>query len=153
MKPPKSHPDTADMIAAYAAGEPLQRIALRYNVSRPWLTRRLKESGLEIRSYSDAQRSRWKYVPSSKRRQVVKQTLGKAWEARRGNTDSADRKAKRALTRMLRQSHIAPREVLIASYLTGCGIALRQPQFAFGPYNIDISLEQSTVAVEVSRSP
>jgi len=56
----KEIPNLDHIIERYMAGVPLQRLSKETGYARTVLSRRLIEAGIEIRSCSDGQRTRWR---------------------------------------------------------------------------------------------
>ena len=139
-------PDLGDLIKRYRSGVPLQRISKESGYGRAVLARRFVEAGVEIRSYSDGQRSRWRHAS----KEDVQRWLGKAWEASRGRVDTPAAKASRARSKFLNQSPgpWGKEEHKIATFLELAEFPVVQQRPA-GPYNVDISFEGFPVAIEI----
>lgn len=138
-------PDLDNIIERYKSGVPLFRLSKETGYTRTVLHRRLKEAGVEIRSYSDGQTSRWRDLKSPEH---IQKTLGAAWAARRGNTDPDERKAARARTRFSKQMFRFRDEDRIATFLELTEFPVSQ-QFPVGPYNLDLALDRFSIAIEI----
>lgn len=131
-----------DFIPDYLAGETIQQIACRYNVSRKVIRKYLINSGIEIRPQGYYIRLRWQQMTPKERELQV----SAAHRAALGRTMTTMDLAKAAIGRQRKLSGISDTEKIVAKLLTDRGCAFIQ-QFAIGPYNCDIAIPP--VAVEV----
>ena len=95
-------------------------------------------------SYSSALKIRWQYMTEEQRRHQV----AAAHAARRGNHDSIERMMARANTRHDKGIGIGPHEIVLAELLKSSGIQFDQ-QVPCGKYNIDFTIGENLIAVEV----
>lgn len=143
-------PNLDDLLAQYAAGVSLQQIAQDSGYNRTVLTRRFRERGVEIRSYSDGQRLRWANVPNDQRRDAAARWLGRAWDAARGRRRDIDERSRGAAVRFARQRNVAAAEIPFRDLLLAAGFPIVQQRNA-GPYNLDLAHNSLPVAVEINR--
>jgi len=138
-----------DLARRHAAGETILQLAREAGVSRCCLIDRLKSMGVEIRGQSDAMRIRW--ASRKLDRAAVERSLGAAWKAARGRTVRRSEVEARAITNAARLLHRGDHEDALASAIRMLGADVVQQQVV-GPYNIDLALTESRVAVECVRS-
>jgi very-short-patch-repair endonuclease len=139
-----SIPNLDQLIDQYNSGISLYEIAKTSGISRPTLIRRFRERGIEIRNMSDSQLARWQDASED----TINKTLGNAWRKRRGSTDPLEVRIARAKTKFIRQTNIHKSEQKIAAFLENMEFPVAQ-QFPIGPYNLDIALHESSIAIEV----
>lgn len=133
---------TADLTAAYAAGESEYSLSLRYGVSRNVIRRRLIAAGVEIRDMSAAGKVRARRMtPEERRRQAAA-----AHAAVRGSRRSEEELLRRAMLREQRGLYDSPGELFLFNELVARGLK-PVPQKAIGKYNVDLAV--APVAVEV----
>jgi very-short-patch-repair endonuclease len=145
MPPKRVPPNLDDLIQRYIAGESVKKLADENGISRPALTRRLREAGVELRGRSDAERAKWATGANAERQ------LGAAWKARRGQRDKPSVRAARARTRQERQLAIGRYEDTLTRLLHRHQLSASQ-QHAAGPYNIDIAVSEPRIAMEIMTS-
>ena len=141
---PRRRSIPADMVERYLAGESEQALAKAYGVSRIVIRRRLLEEEIEPRNKSAAMITRWERAGEAERHAL----LNPAHVAAKGRSVSTVEKIKRAKTRELNQIGIVHVEQQLADYLAHQGLVITQ-QKAIGPYNIDITCNEASVAVEI----
>jgi very-short-patch-repair endonuclease len=133
--------DTDNLVRLYQEGWSENRLAKHLGVSRPVIRRRLLESGVHIRSQSEAEALKWSLMtPEQRARQVEA-----AHKAARGRPKTIEEKLKLATTRY-RLGHMSSYEVIFANMLGRLGLAVI-PQAPCGPYNIDLAV--GPIAVEI----
>ena len=126
----------------YILGETEYSLAQAFGVSRQCIKLRLKKSGIQRRTPSEARRLT---VQSSTPEQRSAQAKA-AHDAVRGMTRSFEQKCKNAQTRQEKQLGVSPAEQLLQRWLVDRGID-STAQYALGPYNIDLAFDH--IAVEV----
>ena len=147
-------PNLDDLIRRYKGGESLKKLANEAGVSRggkrsangkPFgLTGAFVAAGVEMRGRSEAELVKWFYMPEEQR---LKQVTA-AHKARRGSKDTETTKRSRARTRFLRCIASTPAEHVVADALRLLGFSVRQ-QTPLGKYNLDLTLDELLVAVEI----
>lgn len=146
--PDKLIPANLDyLIEKYESGVPMSQIVKECTISRPALTRRFKERGIKIRSYSEAEVLKWK-LRKGDRAIVVKQ-LGRAWAARSRKGSTLSERRGRALTRYFLETHVGRHEREMVTALRGVGFS-PSTQHVVETYNVDIALAEQGIAVEVT---
>lgn len=136
--------NVADLVSRYTAGESEKQLASALGVSRSAIRSRLVAAGVLIRTRSEAELVKWsRMIGTERNRQVAA-----AHTARRGQKDSLEVQMKRAATWEAKMSHRGPAEIALTDSLAAGGVELT-PQKAVGPYNLDLALSGSPVAVEV----
>jgi hypothetical protein len=145
-------PNGYDLIATYMAGKSVKQISEELGVSRPVVTRRLRQAGIEVRGASDQGRIVWAGIKAQGRAAVVAQCRS-AWRAARGRVDSAvsirHRMATRAKTGTYRGAVTGPMAEQLAHALRLRGFQAFT-EAAYGVYCLDIFLPVHRIAVEVS---
>jgi hypothetical protein len=129
---------------AHEAGESILSISARTGVDRGTLTRTMRRLGLLVRDCSAAQRARMSKLTAAERRANV----AAANFVARVREIPLPEKVKRAATRT-RKVGMHERELVEA--LRAAGIECEH-QFPIGPYNVDLWLTESRVAVELYRA-
>lgn len=137
-------PNIDDFIEKYRAGISMKQLADEAGVARHCLKRQFLAAGVEVRGRSEAETAKWKTMD----RAAIERQLSRAWESRRGSTDSAETKAARALTKFRKQLHIHRLEPEVASLLRAAGYSV-STQLPIGSYNLDLAIEKLSIAVEV----
>lgn len=136
--------DVDDLIKRHQAGESIKQLAEAYGCSRNVLVNRLNKAGVVQRGRSESMYVRMTNTSLEERKRLV----AKANQAARGRVCREEEKIKGAMTRFSRQLGISPYAVELASALeaVGWGSVLELP---VGPYNLDLALVGSSVAVEI----
>lgn len=137
-------PELPDILTRYIAGESEQSLSLEFGLSRTVLRRRIIEAGITPRTISDTMKMRWKSASSDQRARM----LNPAHNATKGITPTQARMAKAALTRQINKSRDSVVERYLIAMLQERGISVI-PQLAVGIYNIDIAINESSIAVEI----
>lgn len=137
-------PNIDNLISRYVAGEPEQKLAREFGVSRPTIRRRLIEFGIQPRNISQSM-----HIMQSKLSDAERLArAAKAQATRRGQVDSDSVKAKRANTRERLALHGTEVETVLAERLRKSHYRVTQ-QKAVGIYNVDVAIESPRVAVEI----
>lgn len=131
-----------NLIQLYKAGTSANKLSHEFSVSRTLINRILRLHDIEPRSQSDAERTKWSFMDSSKRQAQV----AAAHITRRGQKDSTETKLARARTRYQRLLHVGRYELEIANMVGG------ETQFPLGAYNLDVAISESRIAVEIITS-
>jgi very-short-patch-repair endonuclease len=129
---------------AHMAGESILAISGRTGVDRNTLRKTMLRLGLPVRDTSEAQRVRMRNMTAAERRANV----AAANFVARVREIPLPEKVKRAATRT-RKVGVRERELVEA--LRAAGVECEH-QFPIGPYNVDLWLTESRVAVEVYRA-
>ena len=131
-----------EIVAAYQAGESEYSLSRRYGVSRDALRKRLLDQGVEIRSHSEAGKSRDAKMTVEERQSQA----AAAHEAVRGVPHTEAQLLARSAAREARGRCDSAGEQFILDQLVQRGV---QPvtQKAIGKYNVDLAV--APVAVEV----
>jgi very-short-patch-repair endonuclease len=133
-----------EVYPAHEAGESMLSISARTGVDRGTLTRTMRRLGLPVRDCSDAQRARMSKLTAAERRAHV----AAANFVARVREIPLPEKVKRAATRTRK---VGMHERELVESLRAAGVECEH-QFPIGPYNVDIWLAESRVAVEVYRT-
>lgn len=144
-------PNLPALAARYEAGEPLYQLAAEAGVSRGVLQRRFEANGFQLRTYAEAQRTKWIRILDADP-DAGRKVAAAAHAAKRGSEMRFASKLKAAHTRHKRLLHRGAYEDDLAHTLSGAGFDVRQ-QFPIGPYNIDVALHCRRIAVEVLGRP
>lgn len=142
-------PNLDDLIRRYQAGASIKKISDESGIGRNVLTRRFRLNHVDVRSQSEAERLKW--AERRKDPEAVRRQCSAAWSARSGSSDTWEVKLKRARTRYKRVLHASPYEAALAACISDRGFDM-SPQFAAGPYNLDLALYPLLVAVEVESA-
>lgn len=132
------------IVSAYVGGESELSIANRYGVNRWTIARILRISNVQRRNGSEANFLRMARLTPEERLALA----ANAHIAATGRTRTFREKCQHALTKYVNQDGISEYETLLAGWLREEGIVVWQ-QFPVGPYNLDIALHASAIAVEV----
>lgn len=135
---------TPDIVDGYLAGKSPNQLADTFGVCRSAILNRLSYAGVLVRGMSEAQRLRAANSTPKQRQQLV----AAAHAAVRGRRQPVDERIRRASTRQKRVSHASPAERIVVVAMERAELAVT-PQFAIGPYNVDIGIESCSVAVEI----
>ncbi len=133
-----------DLFKRYLAGESAQALAKVFKIDRATIRKRLIRAGITPRGRSQAMYARMARTSPAERQRLT----ASAHDAVRGRRHSAEQRCKIALTRERNRTGISRKEHLLANALRAEGLNPIH-QKAFGRYNVDISLTQSAIAVEV----
>ncbi len=136
----------AEILARYRDGASGKVLAEEYRTPRTAINEVLRRAGVPIRDRSSGMRQRW-----ASGSETAERLLGQAWATRRGQVDSGQALAVKALAKSLTLSSVGRYEVDAAMAIAraGCHVV---PQMAIGPYNIDIALDVHRIAVEIYTS-
>lgn len=135
--------DLDDLRKRYEAGESVLSMSKTFGVSRATICKRLEQMGLAIRNSSDAM-----FIRHAKLTKSERLALSDAAHAKvRGMKHTPEQLAKRSA---IREFNAIPSkyEVVMQHWLHERGVSFT-PQKAVGPYNIDIALDESRIAVEI----
>ena len=136
-------PNLDYLVERYQAGESLKQIADQSGLSRPLLHGRLKSLGIHIRGHSEAERLKW--LNLKRDRSAIERQCSSAWQARRGQKDGIACRKKRAQTAMDRLLRIGRFEEQVSNAMP----MKTRRQLAIGPYNVDIAISETRIAVEI----
>lgn len=141
--------DVDDLVRQYLSGESVNQLAVQFGVGRPTIIRRLQSRDIQPRGSSEAERLKWQRIidPQARKAQV-----SGAHEARRGQVDAPEVKARRAATWFRKQQHIWPAETQLAEALRTVGVCVDLAK-NIGPYNVDLALNGKLIAVEIDSHP
>lgn len=142
-------PDTDNLVQRYLAGRSVKQLAAELRVSRAIVTRTLNGLNVPLRGRSAAQFTKWSFIKQD--RSWVERCLSKVWEARRGQTVSLGTKMRHAETVARKLLQVTTMEKDIAMHLEYLGV-IPSLQRTIGPYNIDIAIDKSRVAVEIQTA-
>jgi very-short-patch-repair endonuclease len=115
-------------------------------ISRPVITRILREHGVDLRSRSEAEFSKWRRIKQDPA--LVRRQCGAAWKAVLGSKKSETSKIAAAMSRCRR---VGLHEEELAALLRERDLDVVE-QLPVGPYNLDLAVESTRFAVEVIGS-
>lgn len=139
--PPERKPlDVTDLARKYLNGLSINQLAREFNVSRPLVTRRLRELGIKLRDQSESETVKWSQMDDHARINQV----AAAHAATRGKPSNSDLEL-RAMT-IERLAKMTSNEILMKEWLNARGI-MTIPQKAIGPYNCDLATSPVTVEI------
>lgn len=137
-------PNVQELIDLYLSGVSEYRIAIQSGISRVTLKKLFVKHGVSRRGCSEAGKLNWQSMgPEARAKQVVA-----CHAASKGAVRRLDTKARIAKTRQAKVIGQSVSEVLLIELLESVGLT-GIPQFAVGPYNLDIALDASRIAVEI----
>ena len=136
--------DLNDLARRYHAGESVLSISKSFGVNRQTVNLRLNQLGLEVRNGSTANTIRMSRLTKEERLSLA----SAAHDAVRGSVKSSEQLANMAKGREACHTVTSEYERTIASWLASLGLVVT-PQLAVGPYNVDIAINESRIAVEV----
>jgi very-short-patch-repair endonuclease len=136
--------DETVAVSMYSSGYSELAIARHFGVTRNLIRGALLGRGVTIRGRSDANLIRMAKMTAEERKVLT----DAAHAAVRGIPKSEEEVMKTALGRERRQTHSSRYELQLAGMIEERGIPVRR-QKAVGRYNVDIAIEESSVAVEV----
>ncbi|EPG7809874.1 MULTISPECIES: helix-turn-helix domain-containing protein [Enterobacteriaceae] len=134
--------DTDNIVRLYQSGISEQAIARKIGVSRSVVKRRLEVAGIERRGRSTAAINRFSTSSLEERRIVTAAAIS----VRRGQVDSDEVRERRSMNQ--RADRVGMFESEIIENLASMGVACNG-QFPVGPYNVDLTIAGTTVAVEI----
>lgn len=134
--------DMQSVIRRYQSGESTAAIARDAGLTEGTIVRRLRKSGIPIRTGSENMALRWKSATPAERRQHGNRMA----VINRGRVNAPTSFERAALTIEKNGSRISPLERLMAEWLTARGHEVRH-QVAVSRYNIDLVI--GSVAVEI----
>lgn len=139
--------DLADLYRRHDAGETVLGLSKIFGIARTGIIARLKESGRQIRGKTETMTKilgeRYATMSPADRAKIT----AAAHVARRGQKVPLEEKIERALANEAKPCH-SSLELWVAACLGTHQIAF-VPQKAVGPYNVDIALTESRIAVEI----
>ncbi len=137
------------LIDSYSEGESILHLSKIFNVSRPAITRALKEAGAQLRSQSEAETIKW----SKLRRDpaAVTRQLKAAWKARKGSKDKLETQLARAQANYQKKYHVHRGEDAVGNALSEKGFKVEY-QYPVGIYSVDIAIPELRIAVEIVGS-
>ena len=134
---------------SYSDGESILQLSKAFNIGRPAVTRLLKQSGVQLRSQSEAETVKWSKLrrnPSAVARQ-----LEAAWTARRGSKDKIETQLARAQANYQKKFHVHQGEDAVGNALSDKGFKVEY-QYPVGVYSVDVAIPELRIAVEVIAS-
>ncbi len=135
-------------IKRYQSGISCNQIAEELDISRSAFMTFLRDSGIQTRTRSEAERIKWAKIKQI-RTAVVRQ-CGGAWSAVCGRTRPHSEQVKRSQTVYANQTMIRKRERIVASRLRKAGFNIEH-QFPVNGHNIDLVVTEFRVAMEIQR--
>lgn len=142
--------DIDELSKSYLSGKTLLELGLERNCSYPVIRKRLVEAGIKMRSFSDVERLKWARMREESPGQFRK-LIGRMSEANKGRKRSMSAKIRKATTCEMLGLHVRRGEKEIADAIRNVGFFVT-PQFAVGPYNLDLAISELGIAVEVLGS-
>lgn len=133
-----------DLVRRYEAGASVKHLAEVFGCARNVVVARLRERGITQRNRSEAMLLRQSQLTSEERKALLHQ----AHKAARGRVHSEEERIRRAQTRWERQLGISNYALELGEQLDVIGIHSFF-EYPVGPYNLDIALGGSSVAVEL----
>ena len=140
-------PNADYIIKRYISGISINQLSKELSVGRPAITNFLKSNNIQTRSQSESEIIKWANMPEQQRKRQVQ----KAHEKCRGRLVSTAEKIKRAKSAYLTAFKSGGYEYEIIEILKelGCNAV---GQMNFGIYNIDISIHELPIFIEVQAS-
>jgi very-short-patch-repair endonuclease len=139
--------DTEAIAARYKAGESVKALAASCGVYRERIARELTQMGIPLRGATEAGVAWWDKHRGD--RATVERVCGGMWKRNTGRQQPLSQRVKIARTRYNHLTHVGRHETDIAARLRAAGLTDVRQQFPVGPYNLDIAIEESLVAIEV----
>lgn len=137
-------PHHDELLRRYLAGESENKLAREAGVNRWTFRRRILAAGIIPRGKSEAETLKWaQMMPTERASQVAA-----AHDATRGVSQTWEKMCARALGVEKSLPNAAPVEFTLADALRSYGLAITQ-QKALGIYNLDVALDELSIAVEV----
>lgn len=130
------------IIRCYLDGESINALSKTFNVSRNVIDKRLKMSGIILRTQSEAESVKWANMTTSQRLNQVRS----AHDATRGKPIPIEAIIKRAKTLEINPINVSIKEIRFRQMLYERGIHT-VAQKAVGPYNIDLATHN--IAIEI----
>lgn len=133
-----------NLIRRYVAGESENKLAREVGVSRSAFRNLLLKYKVVPRTQSESEFVKWKFMrPESRVSQVAA-----AHRAAKGRVATIDELTRRATSRERTFSNVSNDEIILATHLRDFGYSVTQ-QKAVHVYNLDIALDEFSIAVEV----
>jgi very-short-patch-repair endonuclease len=136
--------DLDDLRRRYEAGASVKQLAEHFGCSRRPIAQRLEDMGITPRDRSEAMYLRMANTSFEDRQKLVKNANSVARE----RVHSEQEKIKRALAVYSSKRNVSPYEVDVIEALEAHGIVVVS-QYPVGPYNLDISLVERPLAMEI----
>jgi very-short-patch-repair endonuclease len=135
---------TEQMVNLYRDGNSLVSVGKRFGMTKPAVVKRLRERGVEIRTLAESSQLRFARMGEEERRSLTEP----AHVAVRGQPRGFEAKCRAAETREGQQKIGSVLEAEMVEMLRERGVSPRI-QVAVGPYNIDLAIEETSIAVEL----
>lgn len=136
-----AHYRSDEIVRLYLSGESTFSLAERFGVSRGGIRSVLTKAGVALRTGTEREKLKWSRMTPAQRRNQIKN----AHRSTKGRTKTLTHQINEAKTRCRK---VAPVETELAYLLRSRGWVVDQ-QTPIGPYNVDISLEGFSIAVEL----
>lgn len=135
-----------ELAAKYKSGVSVLQLAIRYGVSRVMIAQALRDAGVRLRGQGESELVKWAAIKND-RTAVVRQCSA-AWDAARRRVRTDEEKAAIAVAVHRKRLRIFKGEEEIAEFLRSHGFRVDH-QTPVGPYNLDLSINELPIAVEV----
>lgn len=136
-----------DLVSRYLSGTSLKQLSDESGFVRITLMRHFAKAGVPIRGRSDAERLKWTKIKLDP--EAIKRQCGGAWAASAGSIRSFSARAKNAIAFSNSLQLCGRYEAEIISVLSLVFNVVCTPQKAIGTYNVDFSIDELSVAVEI----
>lgn len=140
--------DDQAVVSAYMSGLSAIAVGKQFKCDPQTVRNRVEAAGERLRSASEQERIKWTGLKQS--RAAVRRQLSAAWRASTGRVRGIAEKVQTARTCCARRSRSGLDEDALAARLGALGLTCIQ-QFDDGPYNIDLAICASRIAVEIER--
>lgn len=137
--------DVDQIVARYVAGTSVKVLAEEFGVAPSVVMDRLGERGISLRNRSDAMYIRMAHTSPEERSRLT----DSAHAAIRGVRHTEEHRCKIAKTRENIRFKVSRTEDMFVEMLNDRGISCTQ-QKAFGRYNVDITIDECPIAVEIN---
>jgi very-short-patch-repair endonuclease len=141
---PRRNVDTSVIVSMYAKGIGAKTIAATIGVSAPVVINRLDKAGIALRNRREGMLARMSRSTPQERHRLA----SAAHDSVRGKSHTEEHRCKIAATRESHGIGISHEERCLATMLADRGLHFIK-QKAAGRYNIDIAIDEGSVAVEV----
>ena len=140
-------PNINDIIELYNSGVSFNQLENKFGISRQTLTNHFKSLGINTRTQSESEALKWSKMSETQRKRQVQ----KAHESCKGRYISTAEKIKRAKSAFDNAYKKGIYETEITENLIKKGFPAIN-QFNFGIYNIDISIHELPIFIEIQTS-
>lgn len=137
--------DLSDALRRYAEGETMKSLCEEFRIGRRRMESALRHAGIPVRTLRQSVGLRYTRMSKSERQSLV----ARAHIAKKGKPADERAQERRAKTNEVTLQLASRADLILGVWLAQHGLRFT-PQKALGPYNLDIAVDELSVAVEVN---